>query len=52
MGNAARFLCIGQYRRSLSVDPVMSQVVGPSDTQLNYDSMRFGETQGDSETLE
>jgi hypothetical protein len=30
----------------------MSQVVGPSDTRLNYDSMRFGETQGDSETLE
>jgi hypothetical protein len=26
--------------------------VGPSDTRLNYDSMRFGETQGDSETLE
>jgi hypothetical protein len=43
---------IGQYRRGLSVDPVMSQVVGPgSDTRLNYDSMRFGETQGDSETL-
>jgi hypothetical protein len=36
---------IGQYRRGLSAHPV----VGKSGTRLDYDSMRFGETQGDSE---
>jgi hypothetical protein len=41
---------IGQYCRGMSVHPVMSQVVSQNGGTRLDDSVRFGETQGDSET--
>jgi hypothetical protein len=41
---------IGQYRRGMSVDPVMSQAVSQNGGTRLDGSMRFGETQGNLET--